>query len=100
MRKTRKVESNPAHQSEVIDHSILSSQNKEVKRQDWTASNGEEFSSGRDRGEVCACLATKNMFRFKYGIIKLHPYSTPKLQQQIYTPCALTRMLLERANKI
>jgi len=57
MRKARKVESNPAQQSEVIDHSILSSQNKEVKRKDWTASNGEKFNSGRDRGEVCVRLA-------------------------------------------
>jgi hypothetical protein len=68
MRKTRKVESNPAQQSEIIDHSILSSQNKEVKRQDWTASNGEEFNSGRDRGEVCARLATKNIFNEYSGL--------------------------------
>jgi hypothetical protein len=43
MRKTRKVESNPAQQSEIIDYCILSSQNKEVKRQDWTARNGEDL---------------------------------------------------------
>ena len=68
MRKTRNVESNPAQQSEIIDHSILSSQNKKVKRQDWTASNGKEFSSGRDRGEVCARLATKNIFNEYSGL--------------------------------
>ena len=68
MRKTRKVESNPAQQSEIIDYCILSSQNKEVKRQDRTASNGEEFNSGRDRGEVCARLATKNIFNEYSGL--------------------------------
>jgi len=67
MRKSRKVESNPAQQSEVIDHSILSSQKKEVKRQDWTASDGSEFNSGRDKGEVCARLATKNIFNEHSG---------------------------------
>ena len=67
MRKTRKVESNLAQTSEVIDHSILSSQNKEVKRHDWTASNGEEFNSGKDRGEVCARLASNNIFNEHSG---------------------------------
>jgi hypothetical protein len=60
MRKTRNVESNPAQQSEIIDHSILSSQNKEVKRQDWTASNGEEFNSGREREKYALVSRQRN----------------------------------------
>ena len=67
MRKSRKVESNPAQQSEVIDHSILSSQKKEVKRQDWTDSDGAEFNSDRDKGEVCARIATKNIINEHSG---------------------------------
>jgi hypothetical protein len=67
MRKSRKVKSNPAQQSEVIDHIFLSSQKKEVKKQDWTASDGAEFNSGRDRGEVRARLATKNIFNEHSG---------------------------------
>ena len=51
----------------VIDHSISSRQNKEVKRQDWTASDGAEFNSGREMGEVCARLATKTIFNEHSG---------------------------------
>jgi len=104
-RKSRKVESIPAQQSEVIDHRILTSQNKEVKRQDWTASDGAEFKV-TGTGETCALVSRQRTSLMSIAVSiwnnKVSPLlnTTPKLQQQIYIPYALTRMLLEPANKI